>query len=171
MWKGKKRSKDPRQMISAIRKFLSGEDVAREIIEKTIEPIEGMVFVKHGPSWKGSEEDIIAWGKNANVHVIMMEPAETYPDPEIEGIRYQNPANVPKIADIPERTNSSKKIERQETAPIKPVKPSQRVIDAQLLEAQVLESRMNQERLRKIRNEWDWQDVPFSGWLNQLSRR
>lgn len=28
----------------------------------------------------------------------------------------------------------------------------------------------NQEYLRKIRNEWNWHDVPFSNWLNRLGR-
>jgi hypothetical protein len=49
--------------------------------------------------------------------------------------------------------------------------PSQAELDEERWKQQVLESQIKQERLREIRDQFHWQDVPFHGWLNSFRGR
>ena len=88
--------KSAKEKLNIVKKFLSGEDVVKDIFNG-IEPITAMIIIDHA---SGEVIEKIGFGIGSNGKAFQWKETKTYPDPEIEGIRYQNPANLPEIGEI-----------------------------------------------------------------------
>jgi hypothetical protein len=123
-----KRSKEPKDKLSLIKRFITGEDIAQEIIYNNIPRITGMIVIdsaKYLSKLSADQLNELRLIKNERerskrLNEIIREKEgevwcetkdyqprmKVYPDPEIEGVHYDKPANVPVIEpEIPKIKN------------------------------------------------------------------
>jgi hypothetical protein len=118
--------------VNLVKRFLSGQDVTEDLLKRFIDPVTGFVFADAKPSWyEEIPKGAILWNEK-----------RSYPDPEIEGISYSNPENVPMI-----EGNRSKSEPVNEPV----INHRQQKIDSKLLELKHIKEVM-QKRKQSIDN-------------------
>lgn len=127
------------------------------------------------PSWASDEQILLNEVRPQENGPLVWHEQKTYP--EIEGVSYSRPENVPVIeskpivAPIPEKKKSTERSERKENKPI---------IEPQATNKEVSTFSAHTERGNRMAwingrqidiDEMGWNDVPFSSWINSLGRR
>jgi hypothetical protein len=91
---------DKKSKLKILKKYVNGESVAELVLQP--EPITGFKF-KFFHAVTG--EPLPSWHEEKTYAEFPSVKPKSYPDPEIEGVSYNDPANVPEAQNSDDKTN------------------------------------------------------------------
>lgn len=140
--KQKNKKLDKRTKLQRLKRYVNGESLAEEVLEpikqfhfvlitdreqleRREKGIENLTEQERKLSTNGNVE-FIFWHEERAFEFPSVKP-KTYPDPEIPGVSYSNPANVPEVPNSADKSSPSKELDKSEGVEIKPaIKPQKK---------------------------------------------